>query len=99
MSKSAFPIVGIGASAGGLDAFHRFCDHMQADCGMAFVQRARPSHHRPRSCGRRSRRHAPAARLFIQKACRDPRRPCCLRGLSAGISDKVRTCAQCSSHR
>lgn len=34
---SAFPIVGIGASAGGLDAFHKFFDHMPADCGMAFV--------------------------------------------------------------
>ena len=37
MMKSAFPIVGIGASAGGLDAFHQFFDHMPADCGMAFV--------------------------------------------------------------
>ena len=37
MSASAFPIVGIGASAGGLDAFHKFFDHMPPDCGMAFV--------------------------------------------------------------
>ena len=37
MSSSAFPIVGIGASAGGLDAFHRFFDHMPANCGMAFI--------------------------------------------------------------
>jgi two-component system CheB/CheR fusion protein len=37
MSSSTFPIVGIGASAGGLDAFHKFFDHMPADCGMAFV--------------------------------------------------------------
>ena len=37
MKAVAFPIVGIGASAGGLDAFHRFFDHMPADCGMAFV--------------------------------------------------------------
>ncbi len=37
MTKSAFPIVGIGASAGGLDAFHKFFDRMPADCGMAFV--------------------------------------------------------------
>jgi two-component system CheB/CheR fusion protein len=37
MNVSAFPIVGIGASAGGLDAFHKFFDHMPADCGMAFV--------------------------------------------------------------
>jgi two-component system CheB/CheR fusion protein len=34
---SAFPVVGIGASAGGLDAFHAFFDHMPADCNMAFV--------------------------------------------------------------
>jgi two-component system, chemotaxis family, CheB/CheR fusion protein len=32
-----FSIVGIGASAGGIDAFHTFLDHMPADCGMAFV--------------------------------------------------------------
>ena len=37
MKTSAFPIVGIGASAGGLDAFHKFFDRMPADCGMAFV--------------------------------------------------------------
>lgn len=37
MNSSAFPVVGIGASAGGLDAFHKFFDHMPADCGMAFV--------------------------------------------------------------
>ena len=37
MSISQFPIVGIGASAGGLDAFHSFFDHMPRDCGMAFV--------------------------------------------------------------
>src|SRR3981081_2703003 len=37
MSAAEFPIVGIGASAGGLDAFHGFFDHMPADCGMAFV--------------------------------------------------------------
>jgi two-component system, chemotaxis family, CheB/CheR fusion protein len=33
----AFPIVGIGASAGGIDAFHNFFRHMPSDCGMAFV--------------------------------------------------------------
>jgi two-component system, chemotaxis family, CheB/CheR fusion protein len=33
----AFPIVGIGASAGGIEAFHSFFNHMPADCGMAFV--------------------------------------------------------------
>ena len=32
-----FPIIGIGASAGGLEAFHKFFDHMPVDCGMAFV--------------------------------------------------------------
>jgi two-component system, chemotaxis family, CheB/CheR fusion protein len=37
MNMSAFRIVGIGASAGGIDAFHSFFDHMPADCGMAFV--------------------------------------------------------------
>ena len=37
MSGSEFPIVGIGASAGGLDAFHAFFDHLPADCNMAFV--------------------------------------------------------------
>src|SRR5436309_2741352 len=33
----SFPIVGIGASAGGLDAFQRFLSKMPADTGMAFV--------------------------------------------------------------
>jgi two-component system CheB/CheR fusion protein len=37
MSAPGFPIVGIGASAGGLEAFHKFFDHMPPDCGMAFV--------------------------------------------------------------
>jgi two-component system, chemotaxis family, CheB/CheR fusion protein len=37
MNVGAFPVVGIGASAGGLDAFHKFFNHMPADCGMAFV--------------------------------------------------------------
>ncbi len=38
MSASVeFPIVGIGASAGGIDAFHSFFNHMPPDCGMAFV--------------------------------------------------------------
>lgn len=35
--KSAFPVVGIGASAGGLDAFKKFFSAMPADSGMAFV--------------------------------------------------------------
>ena len=37
MNMATFPIVGIGASAGGLEAFHSFFDHMPADCNMAFV--------------------------------------------------------------
>ncbi|MGF6394589.1 CheR family methyltransferase [Pseudomonas plecoglossicida] len=32
-----FPVVGIGASAGGLEALRRFFQHMPDDCGMAFV--------------------------------------------------------------
>ncbi len=32
-----FPIVGLGASAGGLDAFERFFSHLPPDSGMAFV--------------------------------------------------------------
>ena len=37
MSSAEFPVVGIGASAGGLDAFHAFFEKMPANCGMAFV--------------------------------------------------------------
>ncbi|MCB0177867.1 MAG: chemotaxis protein CheB, partial [Anaerolineae bacterium] len=33
----AFPIVGIGASAGGLEAFEQFFTHMPANSGIAFV--------------------------------------------------------------
>lgn len=46
-SKAAqFPIVGIGASAGGLEALEQFFKHMPADCGMAFVvvQHLDPNH-------------------------------------------------------
>ncbi|MDQ0739783.1 chemotaxis response regulator CheB [Pseudomonas sp. W4I3] len=32
-----FPVVGIGASAGGLQAVKAFFEHMPQDCGMAFV--------------------------------------------------------------
>lgn len=32
-----FPVVGIGASAGGLQAVQSFFEHMPADNGMAFV--------------------------------------------------------------
>ena len=35
--RLGFPVVGIGASAGGLDAFKRFFKAMPADAGMAFV--------------------------------------------------------------
>nr|GEX62745.1 two-component sensor histidine kinase bacteria, putative [Tanacetum cinerariifolium] len=36
-SHLSFPVVGIGASAGGLDAVRRFFEHMPSDSGMAFV--------------------------------------------------------------
>src|SRR6266849_6384275 len=36
-NRTAFPIVGIGASAGGLDAFKKFFSTMPADSGVAFV--------------------------------------------------------------
>ena len=35
--RPAFRVVGIGASAGGLESLQRFFDRMPADCGMAFV--------------------------------------------------------------
>lgn len=35
--QSNFPIVGIGASAGGLEAFESFFHNVKPDCGMAFV--------------------------------------------------------------
>ncbi len=37
MGEPAEIIVGIGASAGGLEAFHSFFQHMPSDSGMAFV--------------------------------------------------------------
>jgi two-component system CheB/CheR fusion protein len=46
-SKSiTFPIVGIGASAGGLEALEIFFSHVPADCAMAFVviQHLDPTH-------------------------------------------------------
>jgi len=45
-SGGAFPIVGIGASAGGLDAMKEFFSAMPADSGMAFVviQHLEPAH-------------------------------------------------------
>jgi two-component system CheB/CheR fusion protein len=36
-SMSPFPIVGIGASAGGLEALETFFEHVPEDCGQAFV--------------------------------------------------------------
>jgi two-component system CheB/CheR fusion protein len=44
--KPAFPIVGMGASAGGLDAFIQLLEHVPNDTGMAFilVQHLNPQH-------------------------------------------------------
>ncbi len=41
-----FPVVALGASAGGLDAFKKFFDALPANCGMAFVliQHLDPKH-------------------------------------------------------
>ncbi len=41
-----FIVVGIGASAGGLEAFTKFVETLPADCGMAFVlvQHLDPTH-------------------------------------------------------
>ncbi len=41
-----FAVVGVGASAGGLDAFRKLLEPMPADCGMAFVlvQHLDPTH-------------------------------------------------------
>jgi len=36
-AKTVFPIVGIGASAGGLNAFENFFKNMPSDAGIAFV--------------------------------------------------------------
>ncbi|MGZ4916776.1 MAG: chemotaxis protein CheB, partial [Halobacteriota archaeon] len=36
-SRQAFPIVGVGASAGGLEAFEQFFLHLPPDTGMAFI--------------------------------------------------------------
>jgi two-component system, chemotaxis family, CheB/CheR fusion protein len=37
MDSASFPVVGIGASAGGIEAFRHFFDNMPTDSGMAFV--------------------------------------------------------------
>ena len=46
LSKDDFPVIGIGASAGGLDAFGKFFSKMPEDTGMTFVlvQHLDPSH-------------------------------------------------------
>ncbi len=36
-SVASFPVVGVGASAGGLDAFTQLLKALPADTGMAFV--------------------------------------------------------------
>lgn len=36
-AEISFPVVGIGASAGGLEALEQFFDHTPLNCGMAFV--------------------------------------------------------------
>ena len=45
-TDTSFPIVGIGASAGGLEALVVFLEHVPANCGMAFVivQHLDPTH-------------------------------------------------------
>ncbi len=45
-SRPMFPIVGIGTSAGGLEALELFLLHVPAECGMAFVviQHLSPTH-------------------------------------------------------
>lgn len=44
--KAPFPIVGIGASAGGLEALEQFLSHVPDQCGLAFVivQHLNPTH-------------------------------------------------------
>ena len=46
IQDQAFPIVGIGASAGGLEAFRQLLEHLPTDTGMAFilVQHLDPKH-------------------------------------------------------
>ena len=44
--RPPFPIVGIGASAGGLEALESFFDHVPSDCPITFVviQHLSPTH-------------------------------------------------------
>jgi two-component system CheB/CheR fusion protein len=46
LATGAFPIVGIGASAGGLEAFGELLRHLAPDTGMGFVlvQHLAPAH-------------------------------------------------------
>ena len=46
LSSNTFPVVGIGASAGGLDAFVRLLKAIPVDSGMAYVlvQHLDPNH-------------------------------------------------------
>src|SRR6202165_6159231 len=45
-AEKAFPIVGVGASAGGLEAFTQLLEHLPSTTGMAFVliQHLDPTH-------------------------------------------------------
>jgi len=45
-SGNIFPVVGIGASAGGLEAFEQFFKHVPENSGMAYVviQHLDPTH-------------------------------------------------------
>jgi len=46
LANQSFPIIGIGASAGGLEALEQFLAHVPAGSGMAFVivQHLDPTH-------------------------------------------------------
>ena len=46
VAEQTFPVVGVGASAGGLDAFTKLLKNLPADTGMAFVlvQHLDPKH-------------------------------------------------------
>ena len=46
ITKTVFPVIGLGASAGGLEAFGKFFSQMPDDTGMAFVliQHLDPTH-------------------------------------------------------
>jgi len=42
LSANFFPVVGIGASAGGLDAFKKLLKAIPENSGMAYITRAAP---------------------------------------------------------